>query len=73
MAREQTALSVNAWEGQYIDNLFQQWSADPNSVEPQWRQFFQGYSLGMQLAGAGPLLHSPNRTWRTPNRGAWIR
>ncbi len=53
MALDQTPLSVNAWEGEYLDNLYGQWTADPNSVEPHWHQFFQGFSMGMQLAASG--------------------
>jgi len=49
MSREHTELSVNAWEGEYLDSLYRQWSEDPNSVEPHWRQFFEGYSFGAKL------------------------
>lgn len=49
MASEQAALAVNAWEGQYLDTIHRQWQADPNSVEPHWRDFFRGFELGSQL------------------------
>src|SRR5262245_31177177 len=40
--------SVNAWEGEYLDALYQQWADDPESVEPHWQQFFAGFELGLR-------------------------
>ncbi len=31
----------------YIENLFKQYCIHPEVVEPEWRQFFQGYQLGL--------------------------
>src|SRR6267142_1649838 len=39
-------LAINAWEGEYIEALYHQWALEPESVEPQWRQFFTGFELG---------------------------
>lgn len=39
--------SINSWDGAFVDALFAQWSIDPNSVDPAWRQFFAGFELGL--------------------------
>lgn len=39
--------SVNSWDAAFIDDLYAKWSADPESVEPSWRQFFAGFDLGL--------------------------
>jgi 2-oxoglutarate dehydrogenase E1 component len=39
--------SVNGWNAEFIDALYQKWSANPDSVDPQWKQFFQGFELGL--------------------------
>src|SRR4030095_2544057 len=46
MTPDRTDLSVNGWNAEYVDGLYQQWQADPDSVEPEWRQFFAGFDLG---------------------------
>ena len=40
--------SVNAWNPEYLESLYRQWAADPDSVDEQVRQFFQGFELGLQ-------------------------
>ncbi len=44
-------LSVNGWNGNYIEGLYREWAADPQSVEPQWRHFFAGFDLGYRPPG----------------------
>ncbi|HRQ74724.1 MAG TPA: 2-oxoglutarate dehydrogenase E1 component [Phycisphaerales bacterium] len=46
---EAAQLSVNGWNPEFIDALYQQWSNDPNSVDPEWRTFFKGFDLGYRL------------------------
>ena len=41
-------LSCNGWNAEYVDALYEQWRADRESVDAQWRQFFQGFELGVQ-------------------------
>ncbi len=48
MPTDPADLSFNGWNGEYLDALHERWSADPGSVEPQWRRFFQGFELGLQ-------------------------
>ncbi len=41
----------------FIDSLYQQWLADPASVDVEWRAFFEGYDApdaGESLANGGP-------------------
>ena len=57
-------LAVNGWNAEYIDSLYEQWRDDPDSLEPQWRNFFAGFELGYRpalagdggVAGAAPAL-----------------
>ena len=35
----------------FIDNLYQQYKADPGSIEEQWRLFFDGFEYGGQSNG----------------------
>ncbi|GDY05264.1 2-oxoglutarate dehydrogenase subunit E1 [Phycisphaerae bacterium] len=39
--------SINGWDAAFVDSLFAQWSRDPESVDPAWRQFFAGFELGL--------------------------
>ncbi len=45
-------LSVNGWNAAWVDQQYERWQEDPNSVGPEWRTFFQGFELGSQLADA---------------------
>jgi 2-oxoglutarate dehydrogenase E1 component len=54
--------------GPQLESLYQQWKADPASVDAQWNAFFSGFELGCQqppkrgaaaLNGAAPALSSP--------------
>ena len=46
--------SVNGWSSDYVDELYGKWKQDPDSVEPEWRQFFLGFELGFDRTGAAP-------------------
>ena len=35
------------WSGQYIETQYSRWKQDPNSVDPDWQFFFQGFELGL--------------------------
>ncbi|RMH65145.1 MAG: 2-oxoglutarate dehydrogenase E1 component [Calditrichaeota bacterium] len=37
---------------QYIENMYQMWKANPESVDANWRAFFAGYQLGQSDNGA---------------------
>ncbi|MCF8027409.1 MAG: 2-oxoglutarate dehydrogenase E1 component [Desulfobacteraceae bacterium] len=34
------------WSAQYIETQYNRWKQDPNSVDPDWQFFFQGFELG---------------------------
>lgn len=41
------APSVNAWSAEYLDQQYQAWKADPQSVTPDLQSFFQGFDLAI--------------------------
>jgi 2-oxoglutarate dehydrogenase E1 component len=47
-------LSVNAWNADYLDELYARWRSDPASVDPQWQGFFRGFELGRSEAPGAP-------------------
>ncbi|MEO8377013.1 MAG: 2-oxoglutarate dehydrogenase E1 component [Candidatus Sumerlaeota bacterium] len=40
------APGINAWSPEYLESQYDQWKANPTSVDPQWQFFFQGFDLG---------------------------
>src|SRR5262245_7384350 len=49
-----------------IDAAYQRWRRDPDSVDPSWRYFFEGFELGLvqpaPAATAGPPAGAPLHT-----------
>ncbi|MFK7959023.1 MAG: 2-oxoglutarate dehydrogenase E1 component [Phycisphaerales bacterium] len=45
-----TAPAVTGWQGPYVDAMYEQWLEAPNSVDAEWRTFFQGFDLGVRSA-----------------------
>lgn len=43
------APSINGWNGAYVDELYQQWQEQPQSVSEQWNSFFEGFDLGFRV------------------------
>jgi 2-oxoglutarate dehydrogenase E1 component len=37
-----------------IEDYYQCWQQDPDSVSPDWRLFFEGFELALQGGGPGP-------------------
>jgi 2-oxoglutarate dehydrogenase E1 component len=60
-----SATSVNGWNAEYIDALYQQWIDKPDSLESQWQRFFEGFDLGYRPSIAvdqpAPALPPPVR------------
>lgn len=56
-----TSPSVNGWNAEYLDSLYQQYLTDAHSVSEDVRQFFAGFDLAMARPGAsgGPSGESP--------------
>ena len=42
---------LNAAPTAYFANLYDQYLQNPDSVEPSWRAFFQGFDFGMEQNG----------------------
>lgn len=45
---------ANAWNGDYIEELYQQWLQDNQAVPDTWQHFFEGFALAQEA----PLLGS---------------
>ncbi len=39
---------INSSDPDYIENIYRQFQTDPESVEPGWRQFFQGFHFALK-------------------------
>ena len=48
---------ANRWNLELIDDFYQRWQNDPDSVDATWQAFFEGYQLAQQ--GADPLGSTP--------------
>lgn len=42
---------LNAAHTQFFADLYDQYTQNPDSVEPSWRAFFQGFDFGLESAG----------------------
>jgi len=61
MPTDRPELSVNAWNAEFIDSLYQQWRENPEQVDDEWRQFFRGFELGASATpdgAAGPTAEA---------------
>ena len=38
---------LNAAHSEFFDQLYEQYLTNPDSIEPSWRSFFQGFDFGM--------------------------
>ena len=45
--------AVNAWSGEFIESMYEQYQRDAGSVSADARAFFQGFELGTGGAGVG--------------------
>jgi 2-oxoglutarate dehydrogenase E1 component len=45
---------LNNANGAFVEELYEQYLADPQSVEPGWQRFFEGYEFGAARADASP-------------------
>jgi len=44
--------SVNAWSGEYLEEQYRAWKADPKAVPPDLEAFFRGFDLGARSGTA---------------------
>ena len=43
---------ANRWNADLIDEKYIQWREEPESLDPVWKAFFEGFTLGGEAAGA---------------------
>jgi len=41
-------LSINGWNAEYLEAMYERWLADPSSVDAETAQFFRGFDLGFR-------------------------
>ncbi|MBI1291060.1 2-oxoglutarate dehydrogenase E1 component [bacterium] len=39
---------MNSWSPEFLDSQYQAWKQNPDSVDPQWHYFFQGFELAQE-------------------------
>ena len=61
--------SINSWNPEYIEQMYQQWLADPGSVDQTWQQFFLGFDLGIRAAEGSPALRAGSEIHDSASRG----
>ncbi|WP_309396560.1 2-oxoglutarate dehydrogenase E1 component [Cerasicoccus maritimus] len=44
---------ANRWNADLIDQNYEQWLDNPDTLDAEWRAFFEGYELAQQVADAG--------------------
>ncbi|MCE2881177.1 MAG: 2-oxoglutarate dehydrogenase E1 component [Planctomycetaceae bacterium] len=73
-SRPHARQSLNGWQPEFVEAQYQRFLADPDSVGPEWRQFFLGFELGMSRepeaaastsAAAAPSAPTPVATGTT--------
>ena len=42
---------LNAAHSQFIEDLYQQYLKFPDSIEPSWKAFFQGFDFALEMYG----------------------
>jgi 2-oxoglutarate dehydrogenase E1 component len=45
---------ANRWNSDLIDQYYESWLRQPESLEPDWRAFFEGFELGQTRTDAAP-------------------
>lgn len=53
---------LNAAHSQLIEDLYQQYLKYPDSLEPSWKAFFQGFDFALENYGEEQLSHAEQRT-----------
>ena len=62
---------ANRWNLDLIEDYYERWRKDPDSVDGSWRIFFEGYELGRQSRRSARRRRSisTRRRARRPSRG----
>ncbi|TDP58828.1 2-oxoglutarate dehydrogenase E1 component [Flavobacterium dankookense] len=53
---------LNAAHTQFFADLYEQYTQNPDSVEPSWRAFFQGFDFGMETFSEEQFLAQMSKT-----------
>ena len=53
---------LNAAHTQFFADLYEQYTQNPDSVEPSWRAFFQGFDFGMETFSEEQVLAQISKT-----------
>lgn len=53
---------LNAAHTQFFADLYEQYTQNPDSVEPSWRAFFQGFDFGMETFSEEMLLEQISKS-----------
>ncbi len=53
---------LNAAHTQFFADLYEQYTTNPDSVEPSWRAFFQGFDFGMETYSEEQILTQISKT-----------
>ncbi|HQV36991.1 MAG TPA: 2-oxoglutarate dehydrogenase E1 component, partial [Flavobacterium sp.] len=48
---------LNAAHTQFFADLYEQYTVNPDAVEPSWRAFFQGFDFGMESSNEEQTIH----------------
>src|SRR5690606_4848718 len=57
---------LNAVHSQLIEDLYQQYLKYPDSVEPSWKAFFQGFDFALEGYGEDMIADSSEKTVSAP-------
>ena len=61
---------LNAAHTAYFADLYDQYLQFPDSVEPSWRAFFQGFDFGLETSGNGQVVvDQPQKVLNHPQNG----
>ena len=48
---------LNAAHTQFFADLYEQYTVNPDAVEPSWRAFFQGFDFGLESASCNDAVN----------------
>jgi 2-oxoglutarate dehydrogenase E1 component len=58
--------SINSWSAEYLDSLYEQYRADPDSVPEDAKAFFLGFDLALSKEGEAALHAGPGAGGASP-------
>ena len=67
MFTERPDLSVNGWNAEFIESMYDRWLTQPDALEEEWQQFFKGFDLAARSM-PDPTESSNGSSAATPTR-----